>query len=1132
MNRLWSQPRPVDTFPRHGYKNGSMEDMASTPQLLRPKNLFRAAPELDERQRNIIDQPPGHGPILLLGGPGTGKTTTAVEYAVAKIKAGVPTSQVLLLTNTRTAATQLRTQLTARLNQEAIDSRAETPVRSFASYAFDLINRIREDETTTPRLLAGAEQDRVIAELLEGYVTDPELNMAWPDSLAQAVGLRGLRHELRELIDRSAEYNIEPGQLAALGRAKGRAEWVTAATILQDYRDVLDLSGDDAYDPSGLITSAANLWEAHPEFVAAETQRIQHIVIDDFQDATPAIHRLVKLIGTHRDIVITANPDTTVQGFRGARPQALVDWPQVLSAEATTTVLDTGYRMGRHLGDAYQRTVARVPAVGGLPDTRATLGRAPHDDEIAVHRLASPVQEHLFIVQQVLELHHRHGVAFNDMAVLARTSSKVAEVATALEVEAIPVARSISEVMLNQQPAAAPLLVLTAAADAVARNNATTHTGLDPTDLHWLITGRYGTSTPLELRNLRRRLLAVERDAHGTQDSAALLDQLVAHPDEAATLLALEPGRKLPRYAAGAVRIGRMLAAMVKATIEDQASAEMVLWAGWETALPEVGSAWEEQALAEDKDAAVRANRDLDSAVALFEAAERYVVQFPGQTALGFTEYLAEQDLPMDSLSSRSDQDGVAVLTPTTAAGQQWHTVFVVGVQEGVWPNTRLRGQLLHTQELVEEVTGTAGQQPINERIAQVRHDELRTFAAAISRATHRLIATAVADADHQPSMFIERLDPWTPEEDQTVRPYTTVATPLTVNGLVTDLRRSLEDAERKFEVNPDQPEDAALHAVADQAAAALAVLAEGGIATADPDNWWGLAALSTDHPIHGVDEHGEPNRIRLSPSTVQTAVQSPLQWFIYQISTSGSHPAAATGTFLHAIAEKFPEAHITDLFDELKAKFSVLAAEAGIDPGWEYDALYAKAEHALFKFNEYVKGMSHGSIGTGKSALVFEPRRVVALEERVQSYFEEYNAELNGIIDRVEVDSSGRPYVVDLKTGSTSVSGADMARLPQLGVYQAMIKNGALAHREELTHPTEPAGAALIQLGSRNKVVKVQPQKPLEPGVTWAEEDIADAARWVQGPYFYTVHEGDECKLQALCPICKEGQQVTEWLI
>src|SRR5699024_6129318 len=107
---------------------------------------------------------------------------------------------------------------------------------------------------------------------------------------------------------------------------------------------------------------------------------------------------------------------------------------------------------------------------------------------------------------------------------------------------------------------------------------------------------------------------------------------------------------------------------------------------------------------------------------------------------------------------------------PSTAAGREWDTVFIVGVQEGIWPNTRLRGQLLHTQELVEEVTGTAGQQPINERIAQVRHDELRTFAAAISRASRRLIGTAVADADHQPSMFIERLDPWKPTDDEPVR--------------------------------------------------------------------------------------------------------------------------------------------------------------------------------------------------------------------------------------------------------------------------------------------------------------------------------------------------------------------------
>lgn len=1109
-----------------------MEAMVSTPRLLRPKNLYRPAPVLDERQQQVVNQAAGHGPLLILGGPGTGKTTTAVEYAVAKMTSGVATNEVLFLTNTRIGAAQIRDYLTARLNYENVDSRAETPVRSFASYAFDLIHRIREVEGASPRLLAGAEQDRLIAELIEGYVTDPQLTIDWPDSLKQAVGLRGLRHELRELIDRCAEYNIEPGTLAALGRAKGRSEWVAAATILQDYRDVLDLSGADAYDPSGLITAAANLWETNPDFARAETQRIKHIIIDDFQDATPAIHRLITLIGAQRDIILTANPDTTVQGFRGARPQALVNWPQVLASDATTITLEKGYRLGPAVHQAYQRTVARIPAIGGLPDARSHFSVANHEGAVAVHRLASPVQEHLFIVQQILELHHRHGVDFEQIAVLARTSTKVAEVATALETEAIPVVRSMSEVMLNQQPAAAPLLVLTAAADAVANQHATTASGLEPTDLHWLITGRYGVSTPLELRNLRRRLLAVERDARGTRDSAQLLDCLVANPEKAHELLGIDRDRTLPRYATGAVRIGRMLAAMVQATIEDQASAEMVLWAGWAVALPDVGNVWEQQALSDDPNASVRANHDLDSAVALFEAAERYVVQFPGQTALGFTEYLAEQDLPMDTLSARAGQTGVSVLTPTTAAGRDWDTVFVVGVQEGVWPNTRLRGQLLHTQELVEEVTGTAGQQPINERIAQVRHDELRTFAAAISRASRRLIASAVSDADHQPSMFIERLAPWKPTDEHLVRPYTTVATPLTAEGLVIDLRRVLEQTERELP-NATDPEAAVrLQAQANQAAQALAVLAEGGITTAHPERWWGLAELSTATPIHGVDEHGVPHRVRLSPSTVETAVESPLQWFIYQISTTGTHPAAATGTFIHAIAEKFPEADVGEMFTELKEKFPVLAAEAGIEPGWEYDALYAKAQRTLEYYYQYVSGMRVGyKTGRGKTAENFGPRQLVAVEQHVtvEMDFDEVQVQLNGIIDRVEVDSEGRPYVVDLKTGATQPTGAQLARLPQLGVYQAMVKAGAL---RDIVPNQQPAGAALVQLGTKNQSVSIQPQAPLGEGMTWAEKDIADAARWVQGPYFYTMHDANACKLTTLCPICKEGQQVTEWLI
>src|SRR5699024_2406310 len=168
--------------------------------------------------------------------------------------------------------------------------------------------------------------------------------------------------------------------------------------------------------------------------------------------------------------------------------------------------------------------------------------------------------------------------------------------------------------------------------------------------------------------------------------------------------------------------------------------------------------------------------------------------------------------------------------------------------------HTRVRGQLLPHQELVEEVTGTADQQPINERIAQVRHDELRTFAAAISRASNRLIATAVDEADHQPSMFIERLAPWSPTDEHPVPLYTTSAQAPTVSGRVTHRRRQLEEAPLELLATDGTMQIQRLESDAKQAAEALAVIAAGEIKAADPVNWWGPISLSTVNPIHGVD--------------------------------------------------------------------------------------------------------------------------------------------------------------------------------------------------------------------------------------------------------------------------------------
>jgi len=95
-----------------------------------------AAPELDAHQRAVVDHP--GGPLLVLAGPGTGKTTTLVEAIVDRIEQrGASPESVLALTFSRKAAEQLRDRVTARLGR----TMATTLSSTFHSYAYGLVRR-------------------------------------------------------------------------------------------------------------------------------------------------------------------------------------------------------------------------------------------------------------------------------------------------------------------------------------------------------------------------------------------------------------------------------------------------------------------------------------------------------------------------------------------------------------------------------------------------------------------------------------------------------------------------------------------------------------------------------------------------------------------------------------------------------------------------------------------------------------------------------------------------------------------------------------------------------------------------------------------------------------------------------
>ena len=98
------------------------------------------------------------------------------------------------------------------------------------------------------------------------------------------------------------------------------------------------------------------------------------------------------------------------------------------------------------------------------------------------------------------------------------------------------------------------------------------------------------------------------------------------------------------------------------------------------------------------------------------------------------------------------------LLTPFSAKGRQWKLVVVAGVQEGIWPNLRIRGSLLGSERLAERDRNPDLAAIELELVAKaaVSVDELRLFYASISRASQDLIITALDREEDQPSTYFD----------------------------------------------------------------------------------------------------------------------------------------------------------------------------------------------------------------------------------------------------------------------------------------------------------------------------------------------------------------------------------------
>ena len=773
------------------------------------------------------------------------------------------------------------------------------------------------------------------------------------------------------------------------------------------------------------------------------------------------------------------------------------------------------------------------------------------------YALSSAQDEANLLAQLLLEERIYGNRPYRESAIIVRNGADVARIRRVLSASGIPSRTSAALVPVRDEPAVRPfldalsLLVYARKRGEKALNPAVTGAGyeaLSPDEAEeimrkslddviaeenrfnplngansaiTLLTSRLGGASSMDVRRLRQQLRSVELQTGGHRPSDDLLLGALLHPE---TLPEEGVGRAVHRIAA-------VLSAGRKALARPDSTSTEVLWALWEA------SGLEKTWVAQTRNAgpeADAAHRNLDAMIGLFEAADRFDEQMRGAGAEQFLDFIDAQDLPMDTLAARGvRQDAVEILTPALAAGQSWRTVYVCGLQEGTWPNTTVRGSLLATGDLVDicdarmrrpapanpahanpdaqaegEQVPPARIRSYPERVRDTRHDELRMFAVAATRASTRLVLTAVRNEDEAPGEFFDFVVPTDAENDSPEVPITRVRRPATLRSLVAELRRTLvedaltamsaEDAELKNAAGSPRPEahvpdasapeapdtaedaqnpEAALNPEAaafrfDAASRTLARLARVQAPGASPEQWWGLLPLSSTEPFFARPAQESPENgadegrrtIALSPSRLETIHNSPLDWLVSAARAEAQTDLSRSlGTLVHAIAEEYPTGTLEQLQTALEERIGSLGVPARREDEsdeeyrervpWEAYALYERAKRMILRLSYYYR--THMDAQGWKNLGVegsFSVRVPVPFDP--QGEVGELDALLTGRVDRLEEaperDSTRRFVIVDLKTGKSKPDGAAVANHPQLAAYQIAVEAGAGEQLEE----------------------------------------------------------------------------------
>jgi DNA helicase-2/ATP-dependent DNA helicase PcrA len=358
-------------------------------------DLFAGLTDAQQRAVSHVD-----GPLLVLAGPGSGKTTVVTRRVAYLIQQGVPAWQILGLTFTNKAAGEMRDRVDVLLPAN-LTGRSGLTITTFHAFCARLLRRY-----------AGT---LGIGERFSIYDSSDQR-----DAVKQAIATAGLTTK-----------NWTPASvLSAISAAKNRllqaAEFAASAADFYErsiaraytiYEKIL--LTNDALDFDDLLLRVAVLLRDHADVRTELQARFQYLMIDEYQDTNHAQFIIAHaLAAQHTNIAVVGDPDQSIYGWRGADIRNILDFEQQYpNAEIVP------------LGQNFRSTGAIVRAAAALIEqnrhrkAKRLYTELEEGEVVRVITCQDERQEAALIAEQFEETHRNGGVPYREMAVLYRINA-------------------------------------------------------------------------------------------------------------------------------------------------------------------------------------------------------------------------------------------------------------------------------------------------------------------------------------------------------------------------------------------------------------------------------------------------------------------------------------------------------------------------------------------------------------------------------------------------------------------------------------------------------------------------------------------------------------------------------------